>query len=62
MIMIYHWDKKLKKQSYVLEADMNTFKKKQHWFGVSDYKDAFLKGRIPNDSHCASLSNKSLLY
>ena len=44
MIMIYYWDKKLKKRLHVLEADMIRFKKKQqHWFDVSSSKDTFLQ-------------------
>ena len=33
MIMIYYWDKKLKRRLHVLEADVKTIKK--HWFDVS---------------------------
>ena len=42
MIMIYYWDKKLKrkKRLRVLEADIITIKK--HWFDVSRANDAFL--------------------
>ena len=56
MIMIYYWDKKLKKRLHVLEADIITIKK--HWFDVSSSKDAFFNGHVPNDRHCACLSNK----
>ena len=41
MIMIYYWDKKLKKKRlHVLEADIITIENK-HWFDVSSSKDAF---------------------
>ena len=39
MIMIYDWDKKLKKILYVPDAVMIT---KNHWLNVSSSKDAFL--------------------
>ena len=39
MIMIYYWDKKLKKL-HDLEADLITIKK-NHWFDVSSLKDNF---------------------
>ena len=39
MLIIYYWDKKLKKRLHVLEADIITFKK--NWFDVSNLKDAF---------------------
>ena len=59
MIMIYYWDKKLKKRLHVLEADIIAIKK--HWFDVSGSKDAFFfTGRVPNNRHCTCHSNKSL--
>ena len=44
MIMIYFWDKKLKKKKklHVLEANIIIIKK-QHWFDVSSSKGAFLQ-------------------
>ena len=60
MIMIYYWDKKLKKWLHVLEADITTIKR--HWFDVSSSKDAFFTEYDPNDHHCVCLSYKSLSY
>ena len=57
MIMIYYWDKKLKKRLHVLEADITTIKK-SHLFEVSSSKNAFFTGRVPNDR----LSYKPLSY
>ena len=58
MIMIYYWDKKLKRRLQVLEADIITIKKK-HCFDNFSSKDTAFTGRIPNDCYCASLNNKS---
>ena len=41
MIMIYYWDKKLKKRLHALGCDIIAIKK--HWFDVSSSKDAFLQ-------------------
>ena len=41
MIMIYYWDKKLKKRWHTLEPDILTLKKT--WFDVFSGKDAFLQ-------------------
>ena len=59
MIIIYYWDKKLKKRLHVLEADIITIKSK-HWFDMSSSKNAFL----PDVFQIAVivLSNKSLSY
>ena len=61
IIMIYFWDKKLKKSLHVQEADIITIKKK-HWFDVSSSKNPYFTGHLPNDHHCAYLSSKSLSY
>ena len=42
MIMIYYWDKKLKKRLQVLEADLITIRKNID-FDVSSSKDAFIQ-------------------
>ena len=49
MIMVYYWNKKLKKKIlHVLKADIIAILKK-HQFDVSSSKDAFFTGRVPND-------------
>ena len=60
MIMIYYWDKKLKKRLGVLEADIITIKKNIDL--TSTWKDAFFTGYVPNDCHYTCLSNKLLSY
>ena len=42
MMMIYYWDKKLKKRLPTLEADIITIKKNP-WFDVFSSKNAFLQ-------------------
>ena len=59
MIMIYYWDKKLKKGLRIQEADIII---KKHWFDVSSKKDAFFTGCVPNDYHWACLFIISLSY
>ena len=41
MIMIYYWDKKLKKSLHFPKADIITIKKQQHWVDVFSSKDIF---------------------
>ena len=66
MIMIYYWDKKLKKRLHVLEADIITIKKKKQRKNIDlmslGQKDVFFMGCVPNDCHGTYLSNKSLSY
>ena len=61
MIMISYWEKKLKKRFHVLETEKIKFNKK-HESDAPYWKDAFSTECIPNDRHCACLSNKSLSY
>ena len=60
MIIIYDWDKKIKKRLHVLKAYIIAIKK--DWFDISISKDVFFTGQVPNDHHCACLGNKSLSY
>ena len=57
MIVIYHWDKKLKKRLHVLEADEITIE----LMFLAQTMHLFTE-RVPNDHHCPCLSNKSLSY
>ena len=65
MIMIYNWDKKLKKRLHVLEADITKIEKKTKktliWCLILK-GCIFFTGCVPNDRHCICLSNKSLSY
>ena len=61
MIRIYFWDKKLKKRSHIMEADMIKIEKNIDLVSLAP-KGAFFTGRVLNDDHCACLSNKSFLY
>ena len=55
IIMIYYWEKKLKKGLHVQEADVITIKKNIDL--MSSSKDAFFIGHVPNDHNCGCLSN-----
>ena len=54
--MIYYWDKKLKQRLHVLETNVITMKK-QCWFDVSNLKNAFFTGRVPNSIKLVSAIN-----
>ena len=50
-----------KKRLHVLEADIRTIKKPIDLMSLAQ-RMHFFTGRVPNDRHCACLSNKSLSY
>ena len=63
MIMIYYWDKKFKKRLHVLEDEVTIIEKNNNidLLSLAERMHFFI-GRVPNDRHCAFLSNKSLSY
>ena len=61
MIMIYYWDKKLKKRLHILDADIIKFFKNIDLMSLAQSMDFFTEC-VPNDCHCACLNDKSLSY
>ena len=59
MIMIYYWDKRLKKKIACPRSWYNIDLKKNIDL-MSRSEGAFFTGHVPNDCHCAYLSNKSV--
>ena len=55
-IIIYHWDKRLKRKLHVLKADLTT----NIDFMFLAQRMHFFTRYLLNDHHCAYLSNKSL--